>query len=73
MTTIKKRINISIAKSLELAVERLAARDQMPTASKAAELIRLAVEVDEDQVWDAIASDRFSKDKRRISHRNAWK
>ncbi|MBI5005207.1 MAG: hypothetical protein HZC03_01230 [Candidatus Lloydbacteria bacterium] len=72
MSTIKKRINISIAKPLEMAVERLAARDQMPTASKAADLIRLAVEMEEDQVWDTIASRRDVKAAQFVSHKKAW-
>jgi len=73
MTTTKKRINISVAKPLERVIERLAKRDQMPVASKAAELIRLAIEMEEDQVLDAIASERLRKDARRISHAHAWK
>lgn len=73
MATTKKRIHISIARPLELAVKRLAARDQMPIASKAAELIRLAIEIEEDYVLDMIASERMKKDTCRISHTDAWK
>jgi hypothetical protein len=72
MTTIKKRVNISISKTVEKALEKLARRDEMPTASKAAELLRMAIEIEEDQVLDKIASKRDAKNAKFISHNKAW-
>lgn len=72
LTTAKKRINISVSKLLERAVERLASRDEMPVASKAAELLSLAIDLEEDQVWDSIASKRDTKDAKYVSHEKAW-
>jgi len=72
MATSKKRINISIAEPLEKAVEKLAARDEVLVATKVAELVRLAVELDEDQVWDSIAEKRDTSDASFISHKKAW-
>lgn len=72
MSTTKKRINISIPKSLDYALERLSKRDQVPQATKAAELLRLAVEIEEDQVWNEIASKRDIPKSKFISHKKAW-
>lgn len=73
MSTIKKRINISVSSDVERAVYRLAARDQVPHATKAAELILLALEMDEDHVLDLIAGKRDTKVAKFISHKLAWK
>ncbi len=73
MATAKKRINISVSKALEEALDRLSKRDEVPVASKATELLRLAVEMEEDRVWDEIASERIKRDKVRVSQKNAWR
>ncbi|NOY35490.1 MAG: hypothetical protein GXP44_01035 [bacterium] len=73
MSITKKRINVSIPQSLDYALGRLSERDQVPQATKAAELLRLAVEVEEDQVWDEIASERDSKKAKFSSHQKTWK
>lgn len=72
MSTTKKRVNISISKSLDYALSRLSKRDEVPQATKAAELLRLAVEIEEDQVWDEIASKRDTKNAKFIPHKKAW-
>lgn len=72
MATTKKRVNISISKAVEIALEKLAKRDEMPTASKAAELLRMAIETEEDKVLDSIASKRDTKNAKFISHEKAW-
>lgn len=73
MATTKKRVNISVSKQVEEALEKLAKRDQVPQATKAGELLRMAIELEEDEVWDAIATARLRTDKRRIAHKDAWK
>ena len=72
MATTKKRVNVSLSKSLEDALRKLAKRDQVPQATKAAELIRLAIELEEDQVWDEIVSKRDTKKAKFISHEEVW-
>ncbi len=72
MPTTKKRINISVSKITEKAVKKLAARDEMPVASKASELLRLAIEIEEDEVLDEIVSKRDTKKAKFISHKKAW-
>ena len=50
----------------------LAKRDEVPQATKAAELIRLALETEEDQVFDLIASKRDTEKVKFVSHKKAW-
>jgi len=72
MATLKKRINISVSKGTERILAVLARRDQVPQATKAAQLLHLALELEEDAVLDAIARTRDRRGVRRISHRGAW-
>ena len=73
MATSKKRINISLPKDLEEVLTQLAGRDAVPQATKAVQLLRLAVEIDEDDVFNKIAEARDTKKARFISHQKAWK
>lgn len=72
MVTTKKRINISVPQDVEDAVTQLAKRDQLPQATKAGELLRLAIEIEEDQVFDQIASLRDTKGSTFVPHTKAW-
>lgn len=74
MSTVKTRINVSLSDDINAALKKLAARDQVPTATKAERLLALALEIEEDEVWDSIASRRIKgKNIRYQSHRQAWK
>lgn len=73
MTTIKKRINLSISNDVEEMLSKLAKRDSVPQATKATELLRLALEIEEDQIWAAVAERRDKKDAQFISHKKIWK
>lgn len=72
MATTKKRINISLPDDVEEALKKLAERDNIPQATKAMHLIKIALEIDEDQVWDTLASDRDTKDAKFVSHKDVW-
>lgn len=72
MATLKKRRMVSLPDDVDAALEQLARRDGVPSATKASYLIQLAIEIDEDAVWDEIASKRDRKDTRFISHDQAW-
>ncbi len=61
MATTKTRINVSLSVEVEQALKALAKRDQVPSATKAAELLRLALEIEEDYVFSAIADDRITE------------
>lgn len=74
MSTTKTRINVSVSDELNSALKKLASRDQVPTATKAERLLEIALEIEEDEVWDRIASIREkTKLTRYLSHNQAWK
>jgi hypothetical protein len=73
MATTKKRINISVSKELDDVLTRLAKRDQVPQATKAEHLLRLALEIEEDQVLDAVARSRDVRGAPVVSHARAWR
>ena len=52
---------------------KIAHRDRIPQATKAARLLEIALEIEEDNVWDTIAQKRDIKNSRYLSHKNAWK
>ncbi len=72
MTTTKKRINVSISKELDEALLKLAKRDQVPQATKAEEMIRLGVELEEDILLGELAGERYKTAKKSFSHRDVW-
>ncbi len=72
MPTLKKRINITIAPEIEEASSQAAFRDRVPQATKAAELLRLALEIEEDIFWDTFAAERDTKKAKYVSHKKAW-
>lgn len=73
MSTMKTRINVSISSDVERAIIALAKRDQVPNATKAAELLRQALEIEEDRVFDAIGSKREEGQVKFVSHKMAWR
>lgn len=73
MATNKTRVNVSLTKELEASLARLAKRDRVPQATKARELIARAIEIEEDDVWDAVASRRDLSSSQFLSHDKAWK
>ncbi len=72
MTTTKKRLNITLSEQLDDILIKLSKRDSVPQATKATELLSLAVEIEEDQVLDQLASKRDTKNAKFISHNKAW-
>lgn len=73
MATTKTRLNVSLSDDTKAAISKLAARDQVPDATFAARLIETALELEEDQVWDELATQRDTKNARFVSHEEAWK
>ena len=59
MATTKDRINISVSRSTKKTLEALAKRDEMPVASKVADLVLQMLELEEDRVLSAIADERL--------------
>lgn len=54
------------------ALAKAARRDQMPAATKAARLLELALEIEEDTYWEAIAARRDAQKAKFVSHDKAW-
>ena len=73
MTTTKKRINVSVSKELNDALLKLARRDQIPQATKAEHLLRLALEIEEDDTLNIIAVGRDTSSAKFVSHKLAWR
>lgn len=73
MATAKARINISLSDNVMNALAKIARRDRVPQATKAARLLEIALEIEEDGVWDMLAQKRDTNNSRYISHKNAWK
>ncbi len=73
MPTIKNRLNITLPEDVEEFLTKAAKLDDVPKATKAAQLIKIALEFEEDSVWDLIASKRDAKNSRFVTHAKAWK
>ncbi len=73
MPTTKKRINISVTEDLDQTLQLLAKRDQMPVTTKALHLIQMAIDIDEDEIFNEIAEKRKLEGGKFISHKDAWK
>ena len=58
---------------MELALKRLAKRDRVPIARKAAELINMALELEEDTILAQIAQSRLTQKVKYIPHKMVWK
>lgn len=72
MPTTKKRLNMSLPPEVEAAIGLLANRDAVTPTTKALHLIQLALEIEEDDVWNAIATARDTKNAEFVSHEEAW-
>jgi hypothetical protein len=72
MPTIKKRLNITLGSELEDAITKVAKRDNVPIATKAAELLEMALLIEEDMAWDILAKDREKENSKFIKHDKAW-
>jgi hypothetical protein len=72
MSTTKSRLNISLPDDTKKALLSIAKRDQMPAATKAVRLMEIGMEIEEDEVWDEIATNRDNKDTIFHSHPTAF-
>ena len=74
MPTAKTRVNVSLSDELNSALKKLAVRDQVPTATKAERLLEMALEIEEDEVWNKLAGIRDkTKNVKFLTHDQAWK
>ena len=73
MPTTKTRINISAPRPVLAALKSLARRDDVPVATKTLELVKQAIEMEEDFVCGEIAKKRAVGTRQWISHRDFWR
>ena len=73
MPTTKQRINITPDRDTQYALKQLAKRDKMPVSAKTLQLLRTALEWEEDAVLAEIAERRMKTKGRTYSHEEAWK
>ena len=72
MATTKDRINISVSKDVRKALARLARRYEVPEATKAADLIHMALEIEEDRYFSELADTRLKKSTKWLTHEEVW-
>ncbi len=69
----KKRINITADADVEAALFSAAKRDGLHVTTKATELLRLALELEEDLAWVSLIERRKKSSSKYIPHESAWK
>lgn len=72
MPTQKKRLNITLPKHVAVFLKQISLRDDVPQATKAAELLERALEIEEDAYFSMMAAKRDTKDSDFISHDAFW-
>ncbi len=72
MPTNRKRINLALPDSMTVVLEKVAKRDNVPTATKVTELLSFALDIEEDMVLGAIVKERDTKDAVYVSHEEVW-
>ena len=73
MATVKPRLHISLSTDEERFLASLAKRDQVPRATKAAQLVRQAMEIEEDFALSQIAATRDVPGAQWINEKDFWK
>ena len=72
MPTSKKRLNITLPEETRLYLKQLAVKDNVPEATKAAELLQKALEIEEDAYFSKMADLRAKKGGKFLSHEDFW-
>jgi len=73
MPTTKQRIALALDPDLDFALRAVAERANVPVATKAAELLREALEMHEDIVFAQLADSRMKGKAKWLSHDQVWK
>lgn len=72
MPTAKKRINVTLQKDTAAFLQKIALRDDVPEATKAAELLEKAMLIEEDEYFSVIADRRAARKVGWMSHEEFW-
>lgn len=73
MPSSKTRINLTVPQDVERQLHRLAKRDDQSVARMALDLIRRALDTEEDGELLSVAQEREHSSGRFVSHARAWK
>jgi hypothetical protein len=73
MPSDKTRINLTVPKDVEQDLRRIAQRDARSVSTAALDLIRHALEVEEDGALLSVAEERERESGALVSHARAWK
>ena len=71
-TATKQRIQVSLSPDVDKALKSIALRDRVPRARKVAELLQLALEIEEDMALGSIAAEREAMAVRFLTHKQVW-
>ena len=69
----KSRINLTVPRDVSQALERLARRDDISVSSKTLDLVRQALELEEDVFLQRVAEKRDRQGVKFVSHKIAWR
>ncbi len=72
MPTKKKRINVTLGRDTAIYLKQIALRDDVPEATKASQLIDMALEIEEDLYFSRIGDEKIKNMKGTISHKEFW-
>lgn len=72
MPTTKTRINLSVPEDINKALHQLSKKENTPIATKALELLKQALELEEDIALEHIADQREKKSSKQLSHDEVW-
>lgn len=72
-TKTKKRIGITADRDVEAALYSAAKRDGLPVTTKATELLRLALELEEDLALACLAGNRLNTKTKYVAHEAVWR
>ena len=72
MPTTKTRINLTVTPELTRVLERIATRDSVSVSAKTLELVRLALEIEEDVTLLKVVQQREKRKGKFLSHAEVW-
>ena len=72
MSLAKKRINLTVDNKTYSALEVLSEKTQQKISTVSLNLIRQALELEEDIYFSEVADRRLSQKQKRVSHDKAW-
>jgi hypothetical protein len=73
MATTKRRLNITLSPEVDKLITFISKRDQVPEATKVAELLNISLALEEDKALSLIADERLNIKGKILSHKQVWR